>query len=92
MVSSLLCLRSWVGGGGVLAQAYVSFADLQITMNEEFLWLIFWSKRVCLGLNYAQRPENSMSLAKSVCNEVFAMKIKIFIAYIPIFIVFWGGG
>ena len=76
------------GRGGVHGQAYVSISDLEQTKNEEFSKLIFWSKRVFLGLNYAYRPESSSFLAKSVWNEVFEMKIEIFVAYIPIFTAF----
>ena len=39
LVSSLLLLTE--GVGGALGQAYVSFADLEITMNEEFSRLFF---------------------------------------------------
>ena len=51
LVSSLLLLTD--GGGRGHGRTYVSIADLGITINEELSRLIFWSKRVCVGINYA---------------------------------------
>ena len=42
-------------------------------------------------LNYDLRPENSRFIGKSVCSEVFVMKIEIFVEDIPIYTAFWRG-
>ena len=68
------------GGRGVHGLAYVSITDIKITINEEFPGLIFWSKRVCLGLNYAYRPESSRFIGKINLSLNFVMKIWIFVA------------
>ena len=77
------------GGGGVHDQAYVSIVDLRITFTEAFLMLIFMSKRVCLEIIYAIRPESLRFLGKSVCYEVIVVKIEIFAADTLILTDFW---
>ena len=68
MVSSLLLLTE--GGGGVHGQAYVSIADLEITIYEEFPMLSFWVKIKLLTIKIFQKTRKLSNFSRGVLENL----------------------